>query len=305
MTLNAVTRGVLRDAPAKIIVYGPGGIGKTTLASKAQSAIFLPTEDGTNQLDIVRMPRASRLADVFEALDELTTTKHDFRTLVVDTLTGIDTLVERHTCDANGWSSLGDPGYGKGPVAAFGEWLRVLAAFERFQAETNMHLVFLGHSALQKITDPDANVGEYLQFNLAINDAKVSGLWHNWSDANLFANYEIAKKSEKAKQVISSGNRYLYTAKRPAFVAKNRYGLPDRLPLDWDALWSGISLAAPESPEKLRREIEAMSAFVSFDVGEQIGAAVKAAKDDARELARIHNKLSAMVEIKEEKGEAK
>ena len=36
-------------------------------------------------------------------------------------------------------------------------------------------------------------------------------------------------------RALGSGERVLYTAERPAFIAKNRYGLPDVLPLDWDA----------------------------------------------------------------------
>ena len=34
---------------------------------------------------------------------------------------------------------------------------------------------------------------------------------------------------------LGSGERVLYTAERPAFLAKNRFGLPDVLPLDWQA----------------------------------------------------------------------
>jgi hypothetical protein len=36
-------------------------------------------------------------------------------------------------------------------------------------------------------------------------------------------------------RALGSGERVLYTAERPAFLAKNRYGLPDVLPLAWAA----------------------------------------------------------------------
>ena len=34
---------------------------------------------------------------------------------------------------------------------------------------------------------------------------------------------------------MGSGERVIHTAERPAFLAKNRYGLPETLPLAWDA----------------------------------------------------------------------
>ena len=40
---------------------------------------------------------------------------------------------------------------------------------------------------------------------------------------------------------ITTGERLLYTTERPAFYAKNRYALPDSLPLSWDALSDAIN----------------------------------------------------------------
>ena len=39
---------------------------------------------------------------------------------------------------------------------------------------------------------------------------------------------------------IGTGRRLLHVVEKPAYVAKNRYGLPDTLPLDWNALVAGI-----------------------------------------------------------------
>ena len=37
-------------------------------------------------------------------------------------------------------------------------------------------------------------------------------------------------------RALGSGERLLHTAERPAFLAKNRYALPDTLPMSWAAL---------------------------------------------------------------------
>ena len=44
-------------------------------------------------------------------------------------------------------------------------------------------------------------------------------------------------------RAMGSGERVIHTAERPAFLAKNRYGLPETLPLAWDA----FAQAMPDS----------------------------------------------------------
>ena len=67
-----------------------------------------------------------------------------------------------------------------------------------------------------------------------------------WSDAVLFANYRtVVKKTDVGfnKEVargITTGERLLYTAETPAYMAKNRYDLPPSLPLSFDALTAAI-----------------------------------------------------------------
>jgi hypothetical protein len=70
-------------------------------------------------------------------------------------------------------------------------------------------------------------------------------------DAVLFANYRVSTVKTDVgfkKQVVrgvSGGDRLLHTAERPAFLAKNRFGLPETLPLDWQALAAGIPFYTP------------------------------------------------------------
>jgi hypothetical protein len=46
----------------------------------------------------------------------------------------------------------------------------------------------------------------------------------------------VETKDKKSTRAKGSGERRMYTSERPAFLAKNRYSLPDDLPLDWSAL---------------------------------------------------------------------
>jgi hypothetical protein len=42
--------------------------------------------------------------------------------------------------------------------------------------------------------------------------------------------------NNKVSRGISTGERLLHTSEKPAYLAKNRYSLPDILPLEWSTL---------------------------------------------------------------------
>lgn len=51
-----IERGKKQTA-LKIVLFGPEGIGKSTLASKFPDPLFIDVEGGTNQLDVARFER--------------------------------------------------------------------------------------------------------------------------------------------------------------------------------------------------------------------------------------------------------
>jgi hypothetical protein len=77
--------------------------------------------------------------------------------------------------------------------------------------------------------------------------ARSSALVQEWCDAVLFCNFKTIVKKEdvgfnrEINRGITTGERLLYTTEKPAYLAKNRYGLPDQLPLTWDAFATAIS----------------------------------------------------------------
>ena len=66
----------------------------------------------------------------------------------------------------------------------------------------------------------------------------VAPLLKEWADLVLFANYvtRIAEKDSGKTRGVGGKERVLYATHTAAYDAKNRHGLPDKLPFSIDAL---------------------------------------------------------------------
>jgi len=51
-----------QSSPPRILLYGTEGIGKSTFAAQAPNPIFIPTEDGLNEIDCASFPMAKNTA---------------------------------------------------------------------------------------------------------------------------------------------------------------------------------------------------------------------------------------------------
>src|SRR5688572_10475054 len=79
-----------RVLPQKVVIYGPGGIGKSTLASLAPNPIFLDIETSTERLDVARLDGIETWADLRAVIqsDRL----DGYGTLVLDSATKAEEL---------------------------------------------------------------------------------------------------------------------------------------------------------------------------------------------------------------------
>ena len=245
MTLANVKKG--KQAHAwRILLYGVEGVGKSTLAAATPAPIFLGAEDGTAHLDVERMPAPESWSDVKAAIDVLMRETHNYRTLVLDTVDWAEPMLWGFVCARDKMKDIEDYGYGKGYTTALEEWRVLLASLERLRAAKSMNVLLLGHCHAKPFKNP---LGEdFDRYELKLN-LKAGGLLKEWCDAVLFTNFKTIVKKEdvgfknEVRRGITTGERLLYTSEKPAFYAKNRYSLPDSLPLSWDALQNAIDQA--------------------------------------------------------------
>ncbi len=224
--------------PPRILVHGVAGIGKTTFASQADAPVVLMTEDGLGKLQVPHFPLAKSYADVIQAIDALSTEAHEFRTLVVDSVDWLEPLIWAEACRLNKWGSIEEPGYGKGYAAALDIWRAYIDRLNALRDERGMAIIQIAHTDIRRFDSPEHEPYDRYVIKL---QTRASALLQEHSDVVLFANYQLSVvKSEvgfnkKITRALGNGERVLYTTERPAFLAKNRYGLPDVLPLTWKA----------------------------------------------------------------------
>ena len=168
-TLNgtlAIRRGKI-TRPQKVVIYGPEGVGKSTLAGQTPDPVFLDIEGGTHHLDVDRFDAAATWDGITSAVAQLAKSDHPFRTLVLDTADWLEKRLAEHLCRKGNKESIEEFGYGKGWVILAEEFARFLGSLDSLLAR-GMNVVFLAHATVKKFESPD-QAGSYDRFELKLS----------------------------------------------------------------------------------------------------------------------------------------
>lgn len=238
--LKSIKKNTALSAP-RIMLYGVEGIGKTTFASQAPNPIFICTEDGLGSLQVEHFPLATKASDVLDAIGSLVSENHEFGTVVLDSVDWLDNLI---WSDVESTHDAKDLAYGKGAMIVAERWREVLAGLNTLRNDKGMVVILIAHCQIKRFDSPEVEPYDRYQPKL---QERSNAILREWVDAVLFANYKtIVKKDDvgfnkTSNRGISTGERLLYTSERPAYMAKNRYGLPESLPMSWEAFSKAIA----------------------------------------------------------------
>lgn len=249
-TLN-ISRGVI-DTAKKVIIYGPEGIGKSTLASRFPAPLFLDVEGSTKAMQVDRVDGLTTWDALRSAMTALLTSGHDYKTVVIDTADWAERLAIEYVCQSQKKSGIEDFGYGKGYTYVKESFAELLDDCDALIAK-GINVVYTAHAIMRKFEQPDER-GAYDRWELKLSK-QVSPMLKEWSDMVLFCNYKTyTQRQDNGSYKVMGGQRVMYTTHNPCWDAKNRYGLADELPMDYEPLREVIERPAAKpdySPEPL------------------------------------------------------
>ena len=237
-----VTSGLI-NRPQKVVIYGPEGIGKTTLASDFPSPLFIDTEGGTAHMRVCRAEWGNSWSDLMNTVKEVARSKDLCETLVIDTADWAEQLCIQHvlqTHQINGKPASGieDYGYGKGYTYVGEEFGKFLEELNRV-ISNGINVVITAHAKMRKFEQPD-EIGAYDRWEMKLSK-QAGPLLKEWADMILFCNYQthVVTTENKAKKA-QGGKRVMYTNHHPCWDAKNRHGLPEKLDMEYSQIQEAI-----------------------------------------------------------------
>lgn len=261
--LGRLPQSVGVTAP-RIVLNAVEGWGKSTYGAFAPNPAILMSRGETGYVtlrDKGLVPDADcvelgQWRDVLETVDDFAKGGTKYGAIVLDAVGGFERLCHEHVCArdfGNDWGEKGFASFQKGPDVSVAEWLGLLSRLDRARQALGCPVVFLSHSKVKSFKNP---MGPDFDRYIADCHEKTWGVTHKWADTVLFGTYVTVtvddKKTKRAKG-IGGDERVLYTTRRDAWDAKNRFAMPPQLdiPADpasvWSTVWESIT-SKPDAP---------------------------------------------------------
>ena len=224
--------------PRRTLVYGTPGVGKSTFAAGATKPLFIPIEDGIDDLNVDRVGKIQSYDELIDVLRDVATDEHDYETLVIDSLSALETLLHAKVCQKYEVDSIetAGGGYGKGYVEALNDFISILKALEYIRGQKQMNVVLIAHDTVE--LDPSPSTNSFQKYYPRLHKRARQKITE-WCDEVLFAYFQVftatedqgfSKKVTKAK---GSQRMLLCDGARGWADAKNRLGMPEQIEMSW------------------------------------------------------------------------
>jgi hypothetical protein len=244
----------LEKRPLKVVIYGAEGIGKSTFASQFPEPLFLDTEGGTSSLNIRRVKCGSSWEYLLSCVNEVIKDPSICKTLVIDTADWAESLCTKYVCEKYRKSNIEEFGFGKGYVYLQDEFSKLLTALDKL-IELGVNAVVTAHGKPRKFELPE-EAGQFDRWEMKLTK-QVAPLLKEWCDMLLFCNYKTyVVTTENNTKKAQGGKRVVYTSHHACWDAKNRYGLPDELDLDFKGIAHLFGTQSPKKPPVSKENTE-------------------------------------------------
>ena len=232
--LSTITKPADRSVIATIT--GDAGTGKTSLAATFPKPVFIRVEDGLQAIPEATRPDAlpvvTKVEQLWEQLTALIKEKHDYKTVVIDSVTQLETLFSEYVIETDPKKpkslAQANGGYGAGFGAVSAMHGRVRKAAKALNEMRGLNVVFIAHSDVTTIELPDED--PYSRYELRLHKKSVP---HYVDNVDLVAYLKLETFTTgdgDRKKAMSTGNRVAICYTAAAQVTKNRFGISE--PID-------------------------------------------------------------------------
>ena len=220
--------------PIIATIVGEGGMGKTTLAAMFPAPVFIRTEAGEQSIahrqDVALFPLADKSQQVLDAMETLRTQDHQFRTVIIDTITQLNVMIEREVVAADPKAksiSQAGGGYGAGHTMVSSRHAELRDAAEKLVVERKMNVLFLAHADLESIDLPDQD--QFMRYTVRLNKKSIC---HYTDNVDLVAMIKLRTYTTgegDKKKAVGDGTRIITCYPTPSHISKNRFGITQDL----------------------------------------------------------------------------
>src|SRR5690625_145375 len=151
------------DRPAIVTILGDSGLGKTSLACTFPQPIVIRAEDGLSAIPSDQRPDAfpviQKVDDVWDQLMALIKEEHEYKTVIIDSVTALERLFIQHVIDNDPKRptniNTANGGYGAGLAAVATMHQRVRKACGMLNERKGMDVVFGAQGETETVESPE------------------------------------------------------------------------------------------------------------------------------------------------------
>ena len=200
-----------------ILVYGRAKIGKSTFCSQFDKPLFLATEPGLNNLEVYKI-NINNWEIFLDACKSIAEGKHDFKTIVIDTIDNLVTYCSAYICSQHNVNHPADLPHGKGWHFVTSELTRVISKLSML----GYGLIMTSHCDMDEV---ETKTKKYNRWTISIS-GKNRGLFLNLADIILFIDSEMDKDGNEKRLIRTKPSMYWEAGDRLA-------RLPETVPLSY------------------------------------------------------------------------
>ena len=236
-----ITKGPSRSS-FKVGVYGPEGIGKSSLAALCPNIIVADIEGSQKDMDSAKVVGIEGWLDLRAWVQSLTG-----GIACIDSITRAEDWAAQYVIEtkksnegAKATDSLDDFKYGAGMTFVCDEFRKLLADIDAACAR-GTSFILVAHARINKFKNPDGS--DFIRYEPRLIDTpKASNMLQFVQFLDHLAFIDLDKAISKDRKVTGSGTRTIYLDTAPQRISKCR-GIPsDPIPFDQGstALWDLI-----------------------------------------------------------------